>query len=212
MVLSMLKFPQNVGRLEAFSDAVFAFAATLMVVNLDINAPLGFDSGSLVRFISFAVSFFVLFLLWTVHYNYFRRTRYVDLLVMVYNAILLFVVLYFVFPLKTLIMSMFGNGVKNFGQIAPLFMLYGIVFLTIFLCYSLMYLQAFKKDRQNGIRLELYFYFQHFMVFVLVAIISIIMAAIGLGIWFGMPGFIYALIGPICMIHGRWFKKKYGTI
>ena len=32
-----MKLPHNIGRLEALSDGVFAFAATLMVVSLDLN-------------------------------------------------------------------------------------------------------------------------------------------------------------------------------
>ncbi|NER10939.1 Protein of unknown function [Muriicola jejuensis] len=93
-----MKFPHNINRVEAFSDGVFAFAATLMVVNLDMNDGLQWFGAKASGLISFGVSFFVLVILWKIHYNFFRRTSYIDDWIIFYNAVLLFVVLYYVFP------------------------------------------------------------------------------------------------------------------
>jgi hypothetical protein len=61
------------GRLETFSDAVFALAATLLVVSLEV--PVTFDEllVDLSGFGAFAVGFAALVLIWTVHTAYFRR-------------------------------------------------------------------------------------------------------------------------------------------
>lgn len=52
--------PHNIGRFEAFSDAVFTFAATLMVMNFDMADTLAITKSNATSFLSFFVSFFVL--------------------------------------------------------------------------------------------------------------------------------------------------------
>ena len=205
-----MKFPHNISRVEAFSDAVFAFAATLMVVNFDMSADFeSIGKADATSFLSFAVSFFVLVGLWWVHYNFFRRTNYMDNWILALNAVLLFVVLYYVFPLKSLVQSFMGEGITTQNSLASLFILYGIGFLLIFLCFSLMYRRAFKKSKSSKGSIELYFYFRHFLIFVLVGTISVTLASLKIGIRFGLPGFIYALLGPLCAFHSYLFFKKF---
>lgn len=74
-------------RLEAFTDGVFAIAATLLVLDLTVNdfgritdsddlwASLSGMSGS---FFSFVISFLLLCLLWSVHVNQFEHIVRVD--------------------------------------------------------------------------------------------------------------------------------------
>ena len=63
----------EISRLEGLSDAVFAFAVTLLVVSLEV--PETFDE--LLRvlrgFFAFAVCFAILFWVWHDHYRFFRR-------------------------------------------------------------------------------------------------------------------------------------------
>jgi hypothetical protein len=63
----------EISRLEGLSDAVFAFAVTLLVVSLEV--PETFDE--LLRvlrgFFAFAVCFSILFWVWYDHYRFFRR-------------------------------------------------------------------------------------------------------------------------------------------
>lgn len=205
-----MKFPHNISRVEAFSDAVFAFAATLMVVNFDMSADFeSIGKADATSFLSFAVSFFVLVGLWWVHYNFFRRTNYMDNWILALNAVLLFVVLYYVFPLKSLVQSIMGEGITTRNSLASLFVLYGIGFLLIFLCVSLMYHRAFKKSKSPKDSIELYFYFRHFLIFVLVGAISVALASLKIGIRFGLPGFAYAILGPLCAMHSYLFFKKF---
>ena len=204
-----MKFLHNIGRIEAFSDAVFAFAATLMVVNFDLDTDLTLSKTDATGFLSFAVSFFVLVALWWAHYNFFRRTKYMDNVLIALNALLLFVVLYYVFPLKSLVHSWMGEGVKTKEDLSNLFVMYGIGFSLIFFCFSGMYFRAYKKSKSSEKSLNLYFYARHFAIFVLVSLISIVLALFGFGIEFGLPGFFYALLGRLCYLHSKQFYKRY---
>lgn len=204
-----MKWPHNISRLEAFSDGVFAFAATLMVVNFDMDTSLTLTGSTGTGFLSFFVTFFVLVALWWVHYNFFRRTNYIDNWIIALNAILLFVVLYYVFPLKNMVLSGVGEVVLTREGLANLFVMYGIGFLLIFLCLSLMYFRAFKKSHKVENALHLFFYARHFAIFVFVAAISIVLAYFKVGIAFGFPGVFYALLGPLCYGHTRHFSKKF---
>lgn len=204
-----MKFLHNISRVEAFSDGVFAFAATLMVVSIGMDEALTLSGKTAMNFISFGVSFFVLVILWKIHYNYFRRNSYIDNWIIFLNSILLFVVLYYVFPLKSLINSWMGVQDITPDKLASLFILYGIGFAMIFLCYSLMYLRAFKKSKTIDNSLDLLFYAHHFSIYTLVAFASIILGILKVGINFGAPGFFYGLLGPLCYFHATWFQKKY---
>jgi uncharacterized membrane protein len=194
---------------EAFSDGVFAFAATLMVVTLDMDGSLWLTGGKATNFISFGASFFVLVMLWKIHYNFFRRNSYIDNWIIAINSVLLFVVLYYVFPLKSLINSWIGLQAITYDGLASLFVMYGFGFAMIFLCYALMYYRAYRKTRSLQISIDLLFYAHHFSLFVSVAIMSIILGVLKVGINFGAPGFFYGLLGPLCYLHALWFDKKY---
>lgn len=204
-----MKFLHNSDRVEAFSDGVFAFAATLMVVTLDMDESLQLIGAKASNFISFGVSFFVLVVLWKVHYNFFRKTSYIDNWIITFNSILLFVVLYYVFPLKSLINSWMGVKSITADELSALFVMYGFGFALIFLCYALMYYRAYQKTMTLGRSVDLLFSAQHFSLYVLTAILSILLGILKVGITFGAPGFFYALLGPLCYFHAVWFEKKY---
>lgn len=206
-----MKFAHNISRIEAFSDAVFAFAATLLVVSIGTDSTDSLIDIDFKLFTGFAISFFVLVILWFLHYNFFRRTDYMDNVIISINAVLLFVVLYYVFPLKSLINSWFQTQGMTPDRLAGIFELYGIGFALIFLCLSLMYYRAYKKSKNLENVMSLLFYVRHFGLFVLVAVISIITAYLQIGINYGLPGILYALLGPFCSVHSYLFYKKYKT-
>lgn len=207
-----MKFQHNSSRIEAFSDAVFAVAATLMVVSFDMNEGFLLQESNTVSFITFGVSFFVLVGLWWVHYNFFRRTNYMDHWIIALNAFLLFVILYYVFPLKSLINSWFGTEKLSLKGFVWLFELYSLGFALIFLFFSLMYYRAYKKTKQLENSINLLFYSRHFAIYVAIGVVSMLIAKFQLGLKFALPGLIYFLLGPLCYIHGVRFTKKYKTI
>ncbi|MFD0750725.1 TMEM175 family protein [Mucilaginibacter calamicampi] len=141
-------------RLETFSDAVFAFALTLIILSIEV--PKSFDeltetmSGTL----SFAACFAVLFNIWNRQNVFFRRFGVNDTYTAFLNAVLLFVVLVYAFPLKFLCdLLLIGNNYHEDGkdllkltreQIRPLMLIYSVGLFTIYLLFYLMYSHAQK--------------------------------------------------------------------
>ncbi|TAI49201.1 TMEM175 family protein [Flagellimonas allohymeniacidonis] len=204
-----MKFSHNISRVEAFSDAVFAFAATLMVVSIDLNENFILMKSRAFSLLTFGVSFFVLVALWMVHYNYFRRVGYIDNWVIALNSMLLFMVLYYVFPLKSLINTWIGEDKITLQNLSELFQMYSVGFLLIFLCFALMYRRAYKKMKSHEKCITALFYSRHFGIYVIVGAISVAISIFKLGVSFGLPGMIYFLLGPFCYLHSKWFDKKF---
>ena len=209
-------------RLEAFSDGVFAFAATLLVVSLEV--PQSFDEllADLSGFGAFALGFATLIMLWMVHHAYFRRYALEDRWTIVLNGALLFVILFYVFPLKFVAAGITGFvfGVGDYSRmpmldshddLATLFVLYGLGFALIFTCVSLMYRHAARRADVLGLdareRHEAQTLKRHYAIFVPVALLSMLLAWLQVGITMGAPGWIYALLGPLCWAHGIWSER-----
>src|SRR4029078_3921755 len=90
----------EVTRLEGFSDAVFAFALTLLVVSLEAPKTLA-DLEKLVRgALPFGLMFAMVCWIWYEHNLFFRRYGLQDGWTVFLNCVLLFVVLFYVYPLK----------------------------------------------------------------------------------------------------------------
>src|SRR5471030_2587420 len=128
-------------RIETFSDAVFAFALTLIIVSIDI--PKTFDDlmGTMKGAVSFALCFAVLFNIWNTQNIFFRRYGLNDNYIVSLNAILLFVVLMYAYPLRflfTLVTSSTQHQEQMIRQeqIQSLMLIYGAGFIAI---YTLFY-------------------------------------------------------------------------
>jgi len=89
-------------RLEAFSDAIFGFAATLLVVSLDVPSSYEALVKNLWGFFPFALSFAALVAIWMAHRDFLRLYPLGDSRIVFLNTILLFLILFFIYPLKLL--------------------------------------------------------------------------------------------------------------
>src|SRR3712207_792804 len=89
-------------RIEGISDAVFAFAVTLLVISLEVPRTFTELWEVMHGFLAFAVSFALLFQIWYAQHLFFRRYALQDRLTITLNAVLLFCVLFYVYPLKFL--------------------------------------------------------------------------------------------------------------
>jgi uncharacterized membrane protein len=94
-------------RLEAFSDGVFAIAITLLILEIRVPEP---GHGSLAAglvalwpsYIAFAMSFFVVLVMWVNHHELTRMVRTVDYPLLFANGLLLLSVTFVPFPTAVL--------------------------------------------------------------------------------------------------------------
>jgi uncharacterized membrane protein len=96
------------GRLEAFSDGVFAIAATLLVLDLNVgtdiaNGRLAHALGHLwPNFAAYAVTFATIGIIWINHHQLVGRIARIDRGVLVLNLLLLLFVSFIPFPTRLL--------------------------------------------------------------------------------------------------------------
>ncbi len=215
----LIKRGRDISRLEAFSDAVFGFSATLLVVSLEVPRTFPGLMNDLRGFASFAISFGALILLWVVHNGFFRRYGLQDGWTVALNSILLFVILFYVYPLKymagSLASLMGGSGdyrLATLDDLSALFVVYGLAFAALFLCYSLMYLHAWRIRGQltldNDEAWQAAFLFRHYLIFAMMGFFSVLAALVHFGLRYGVPGWMYALLGPFCWAHGMWSQRR----
>ena len=98
------------------------------------------------------------------------------------------------------------------AQVSSLMMVYGLGFVAVFACLSLLYAHAWSRRDDLGLdaveRNEARTWLFHYLIFVGVGLLSIVLAAAGIGIRFGLPGFVYCLIGPLCWWNGEMGGRR----
>ncbi len=219
---------EEVSRVEGFSDAVFAFAVTLLVVSLEV--PQTFDEllAAMRGFFAFAVCFALLFSVWHDHYKFFRRYGLRDTYTVSLNAVLLFIVLFYVYPLKFLF-TMLVDQLLGFGDrvrlpngsvvqaIEPaqwplLMVIYGAGFVAVQLVFVLLYLRAYSLRGALGLdahetsvtREEI----QSSLLNAGVGLASVTIAALGGQDASSWAGMVYLLIFPLQMINSRLMDSR----
>lgn len=152
----------EISRIEGLSDAVFAFAITLLVVSLEVPKTFNELAETMHGFGAFLVSFLLLFGVWFNQYKFFRRYGLQDTTTVFLSAALLFVVLFYVYPLKflfTFLIDGFTGGhgevklpngnivpmLENEGQLASLMVIFNLGYIAVFGVFVLLYWHAYRK-------------------------------------------------------------------
>lgn len=200
---------REVTRLEAFSDVVFGFALTLIVIAIEV--PRTFDDlmRDMRSFPGFAICFGILVWIWYCHHVYFRRYGLQDGYTVILNTVLLFLVLMYVYPLK-FIFSAITGGLENPGlrgaNASTVFLIYGVGFAGIFLVFALMYRHALRLREELGLSpaelVEAQGYSLMYIWYVVLGVISVVVALFANREWIGLAGWVYFLIGPVSGLLG----------
>ena len=160
----------NMTRTEAFTDAAFAFAVTLLVISVE-RVPASYREmlDALLGVPAFALSFTLLLVFWHGHWQWSRRFGLEDTRSIVLSAALVFTALVYVYPLKymsTLLifwLSGFriapagraGNlGIESMDQLYGIFAVYGVGFTVMALIVALLNLHAYRLREElmlNGL-------------------------------------------------------------
>jgi uncharacterized membrane protein len=203
----------EVTRIEGLSDGVFAFAVTLLIVSLEV--PKTFDELMAVMrgFFSFAISFALLLQVWHEQYRFFRRYNLQNSTSLVLNCILLFLVLFYVYPLKFLFTFLvnvwmgFAGTVQIKDRQVPLLMeIFSAGFLAVSCIFMFLYGHALQK--RDALELNALEVFDTKVsigaaaINALTAIVSLVIAWLAPIEWSGVSGVIYPiLLGPSFTIY-----------
>jgi hypothetical protein len=205
----------EVSRIEGLSDAVFGFAITLLVVSLEVPKTFNELSATMRGFGAFAISFLLLFTVWFNQYKFFRRYGLQDNTTVWLNGALLFVILFYIYPLKFLFSFLVNELTGGHGevrlangnaeamiegdQMGTLMLIFGAGYLAVFSVFVLLYWHAYRKrlelelnalesfDTRNSI--------QECAINCAIAVISICIVLFAGAKYGGVAGMAYMLTG-----------------
>jgi uncharacterized membrane protein len=221
------------GRLENFSDAVFALAITLLLIST--SPPTNFlqIKRFLFDLIPFVMCISLIILIWHEHFMFFFRYGMRNTRVVVLNTLFLIIVLFYVYPLKFLtklslflvaylfnidwLMQDLKSMIKG-EDMADLMIIYGLGATAVFLVLALMYRYAWKKADDLELneleRFDTHASMNTNLLLGVVPLVSVLIAIIFRGHWLGgmLSGFTYFLYTPIMFYHGHKVSKKRKTI
>ena len=208
----------GMSRIDAFSDVVFGFALTLLVVSLEVPKTYSELHHSLRGIIPFAICFLFLMMIWHAHYKFFRRFGTHDIWTIILNSMLLFVVLFFVYPLKflfTFVVAAFtggSNAFNSYRELAELMVLYGMGFTAIYVLIGALYWNGYRQRRQLGLnRVEEILTRSYIGDSIGVVGIGVLACAVAVLLppqLSGLSGWTYMLISVFKTIHGRQTRKR----
>ena len=206
----------EITRLEAFCDVVFGFALTLLVVSLEVPKSYAEMMAAMRGFLPFALCFAQLIMIWRAHYKFSRRYGLEDPYTVFLNVVLLFLVLFYVYPLKFVFTMLFaeltgvGEGTQGFGlhEASVLMRIYAIGFTAVFALFALMYAHAYKLRHELELNpveeLETRFAVQENIVIAAIGAVSFALA-------FRHPGWAgwwFFVLGPVLGTHGTIYGKR----
>lgn len=146
---------KNTTRLEAFVDAAFAFALTLLVISFDA-VPQSYDElmVALRAVPAFLFGFCILAMFWVAHRNWSIRFGLDTTFATLISLALIFVLLVYVYPLRAMAAAAISAMTKGwlptefyidqFSQVRGLFVVFGVGFFVSNLCIVLLNWHALR--------------------------------------------------------------------
>ena len=183
-------------RIEGFSDAVFAIAITLLVLDLRMpdenvvkngNDLLLFLKDQWPAFLAFLLSFFSIFIMWVNHHKIFKQIYSRNSGIMFSNGLILFLVSAVSYP--TSLLAKFFDGEASAVVVA----IYTGIFVLINLAYNLLWFLASRNKNllRPGISDEAILKIQNnylfgLPVYLIALVCSFVVPAVALVIIFGL--------------------------
>lgn len=215
-------------RIETFTDAAFAFALTLLVISLDPPADFAALRAALQAVPAFLLSATMLMMFWWAHHQWSRRYGLDDGMTIVLSALLVFVVLVFVYPLRFMFglmiawlggmagVSVGGVTVGGPEDVSRMFVLYGIGFVAMSSSIVLLNVHAWR--RRAGLALnaierhETRATIGAWLIVTSAGLVSIGVAVATPPTLLGLPGWVYATLAIVMPLYGRAMDRRRGAV
>lgn len=144
-------------RLDAFTDAAFAFAVTVLVIGGSESASTYEGlSAAVAEVPTFAIGFAVIAMFWFAHVRWRNYRGEGDWLSVLLSLLLIFLVLVYIQPLRAMARSlasyMGGGGAPFFGDLGDLFVIYGAGFVAMSLASAGLFAEAMRGDLDRRTR------------------------------------------------------------
>ena len=217
----------EVTRLEAFVDAAFAFAVTMLVISFDsLPDSIGALIEALKGIPAFAASFAVIANFWHLHARWSRRYGLDDSATTGLSLLLVFLVMVYVYPLQMIFGGLFnwisggalpaGFTLSSFDDLRWMFLIYAIAWATLGLVMVALNRHAWKQreslDLNRSERLELRGNLARAWLIPITGGLSgltaLLMPESNSYFWPALPGFCYVLMSFSGRI-GRLAQARY---
>lgn len=227
-------------RIEGFSDAVFGFSLTLLAFSLEV--PRSIDELRLLavaQLVPTLAAFALMCWIWAEHNAFFRQFGLQDGTTVVLNAALLFLVVFYTYPLKfmavylwALVADMFDwNGILSAivasGSLTPgtragrgddfaLMTIYNLGFIALFSIFALLYHHALRQ--KDALELDELAMFDArasqrvHLISVAIGVTAVIVMLLLPRDFAGLSGMIYMLMGPVHGFHGARYGRQRAAL
>ena len=156
-------------RIEGFSDAVFGFSLTLLAFSLEVPSSVDeLRTLAVAQLVPTLAAFALMCWIWAEHNSFFRQFGLQDPVTVMLNCALLFLVVFYTYPLKFMAVFLWGMIAHGFGwtgilsalqssgsltltdgartDVAPLMLIYHLGFITLFGIFALLYRHALRQS------------------------------------------------------------------
>lgn len=214
----------EVTRLDTFIDAAFAFVLTLLVISFD-QIPTDYAEmlAAVKRIPAFAMSFAVLMIFWLQHRRWSRRYGLENFRSVLLSLALIFVVLVYVYPLRTIFEGMFSSfsggylsssfRIETYEELRGIFIFYSVGFFAMSLLLSLLFHTAMRsstslalnqvEQRRTKISMHAWALIAGF------GLLSILLALVLPDAWVSVAGYIYFGVYPAIRLLTYLNRRSY---
>ena len=134
-------------RMEAFADGIFAFAATLLILNLTVAQGSALGPQLLKiwpSYVAYAVSFVTIGIIWVNHHTVMHQIGRVDRLFLLLNVLFLMLIAFIPFPTRLLAQSINEPSLADARAAA---LLYGITLTATAVLFNALWRYAAMRRR-----------------------------------------------------------------
>ncbi|MDP5231779.1 MAG: TMEM175 family protein [Cellulophaga sp.] len=225
-------------RLENLTDTIFGFIVTLLVISSEVPKNYLELQSSMYSFIGFVFCILLLLGIWNNHRVFFLHYGLQDGKIRVLNILFLFILLFYVYPLKYLfsylgtsmyvqiklslgdrsesLLHVVDNLKQSHLEIAQwedIMIRFGLGLFCIYLILLLMHLQAYKKRKILKLNKKEKYLTKttigSYIILVLITVISMMIVWIFSGEYASLSGLVYVMIPFVLFLNKKIRQKRY---